>query len=82
MPGGDFLASHAEQAPPPPPDPPAAEPELELERWREGQESDRHWALRKQFLRRHWPRSRGAAAADQLLALSRVWTNHVFLGCR
>ncbi|KAJ6663249.1 hypothetical protein lerEdw1_010385 [Lerista edwardsae] len=82
VPGGDFLApppappSQAEQ---PPPDA-GAEPEPELERWRESQESDRHWALRKEFLRRHWPRSRGAA--DQLLALSRAWTNHVFLGCR
>ncbi|XP_069748730.1 NF-kappa-B-repressing factor isoform X2 [Narcine bancroftii] len=53
----------------------------EAERYRGPSESDRHWHIRRQFIVRHmqdYPGSR----TDQLLALSMVWTNHVFLGCR
>ncbi|KAF7244790.1 NF-kappa-B-repressing factor [Varanus komodoensis] len=87
LPGGDFLSpqpppsSQPEPPPPPPPAVPATEPDLEP--WREKQESDRHWALRKQFLLRNLPGYSGHAAAFQkLLALSHAWSNHVFMGCR
>ncbi|XP_072913950.1 NF-kappa-B-repressing factor isoform X1 [Hemitrygon akajei] len=51
------------------------------EQYRGPSESDRHWLFRRQFIVRHmhdYPGSR----IEQLLALSMVWTNHVFLGCR
>ncbi|KAM6427322.1 NF-kappa-B-repressing factor isoform 1-T1 [Liasis olivaceus] len=91
LPGGDFLspqppASQPEQQqqPPPPPPPPdaAAAKKPALEPWREAQESDRHWALRRQFLLRNLPGYPGTDAFQQLLALSHVWSNHVFMGCR
>ncbi|XP_070616010.1 NF-kappa-B-repressing factor [Erythrolamprus reginae] len=89
LPGGDFLspqppASQQEPQPPPPPPPPdAAEAKKPaLEPWREVQESDRHWDLRRQFLLRNLPGYPGSDAFQQLLALSHVWSNHVFLGCR
>lgn len=91
LPGGDFLspqppASQQEQQPPPPPPPDAASAgganRPALEPWREAQESDRHWGLRRQFLLRNLPGYPGADAFQQLLALSHVWSNHVFLGCR
>ncbi|XP_067853356.1 NF-kappa-B-repressing factor [Heptranchias perlo] len=51
------------------------------EQYRGLSESDKHWRIRRQFIVRHtqdYPGNR----MDQLLALSMVWTNHVFLGCR
>ncbi|KAG8144583.1 hypothetical protein E2320_013067 [Naja naja] len=95
LPSGDFLSpqppasqqqQQQQQPPPPPPPPPdAASTEARkpaLEPWREAQESDRHWALRRQFLLRNLPGYPGSDAFQQLLALSHVWSNHVFLGCR
>lgn len=86
VPGGDFLSP---QAPPPPPpssqlEQPAqaaAAAEPDLEQWRQYQESDRHWALRKQFVLRNLPAFPGEGV-EKLLSFSQVWTNHVFMGCR
>ncbi|XP_054853012.1 NF-kappa-B-repressing factor [Eublepharis macularius] len=80
VPGGDFLSPQ-----PPPSQPeqtaqaPAAEPDLD--RWRQYQESDRHWALRRQFILRNLPDYPGAGI-EKLLSFSHVWTNHIFMGCR
>ncbi|OXB72044.1 UNVERIFIED_CONTAM: hypothetical protein H355_010646 [Colinus virginianus] len=63
---------------PPPPEP---VPEAVLEQWRQYSESERHWAARRRFILRHL-HSYPGAAIDQLLALSVLWSNHVFLGCR
>ncbi|XP_066496002.1 NF-kappa-B-repressing factor [Tiliqua scincoides] len=80
VPGGGLLSPQPPPRPPPAAPSAAAEPEPELQRWREPQESERHWALRRQFLLRNWPGHRGAP--ERLLALSRAWANHLFLGCR
>ncbi|GCB76865.1 NF-kappa-B-repressing factor [Scyliorhinus torazame] len=51
------------------------------EQYRGLSESDKHWRIRRQFIVRHvqeYPGNR----TEQLLALSMVWTNHIFLGCR
>ncbi|XP_028570377.2 NF-kappa-B-repressing factor isoform X1 [Podarcis muralis] len=92
LPGGDFLSprppSSAQPVPPQPPQPPAegsaATPpeEPDLEPWREKQESDRHWAVRRQFLLRNLPDYPGDVSFQKLLALSHAWANHVFMGCR
>ncbi|XP_068553692.1 NF-kappa-B-repressing factor [Anas acuta] len=65
------------------PSPPVAEevPEAVLEQWRQYHESERQWALRRRFILRHL-RGYPGAAIDQLLALSVLWANHVFMGCR
>ncbi|NWI85135.1 NKRF factor, partial [Pitta sordida] len=60
---------------------PEAVPEPVLEQWRQYNETERQWALRRRFILRHLPAYPGAAI-DQLLALSVLWTNHVFMGCR
>ena len=52
-----------------------------LEQWRQYSESERHWAVRRRFILRHL-HSYPGAAIDQLLALSVLWSNHVFMGCR
>nr|XP_033799855.1 NF-kappa-B-repressing factor-like [Geotrypetes seraphini] len=52
-----------------------------LEQCRQYQESDKQWRARKQFIARHLPNYPGWKR-DQLLALSMVWSNHVFMGCR
>ncbi|XP_014453145.1 CDKN2AIP N-terminal-like protein [Alligator mississippiensis] len=46
-------------------------------------ETEKHWQARRAFLLRHLAADGTPAAArlDQLLALSMVWANHVFLGC-
>lgn len=65
--------------------PPEAEaepvPESVLEQWRQYNETERQWGLRRRFILRHLHGYPGAAI-DQLLALSVLWTNHVFMGCR
>ncbi|XP_005989403.1 CDKN2AIP N-terminal-like protein [Latimeria chalumnae] len=45
-------------------------------------ESEKHWGARREFILRYLPEFRGSQRLDQLLALSMVWANHVFLGCR
>ncbi|KAM8997647.1 NF-kappa-B-repressing factor [Ara ararauna] len=56
-------------------------PEAVLEQWRQYNETERHWELRRRFILRHLGGYPGAAI-DQLLSLSVLWTNHVFMGCR
>lgn len=51
-----------------------------LNQFRQVSESDKHWAARRQFLVKHvWDYE---VNTDQLLSLSMVWTNHVFMKCR
>ncbi|KAM8952889.1 NF-kappa-B-repressing factor [Pelodytes ibericus] len=52
-----------------------------LEDFRQYHESDKQWAARKQFLTRHLHLYPGRKV-DQLIALSVVWTNIVFMGNR
>ncbi|XP_078086976.1 CDKN2AIP N-terminal-like protein isoform X1 [Mustelus asterias] len=55
--------------------------DLSLEQLRGLSESDKHWTARRSFLARnlpHYPRER----MDYLVALSMVWANHIFMGCR
>ncbi|KAG8439133.1 hypothetical protein GDO86_005373 [Hymenochirus boettgeri] len=45
-------------------------------------ESDKQWKARKEFIVKnikHYPET---SELDRLLALSMVWANHVFMGCR
>uniref|UniRef100_UPI00398EF9FC NF-kappa-B-repressing factor isoform X2 n=1 Tax=Pristiophorus japonicus TaxID=55135 RepID=UPI00398EF9FC len=62
-----------------------AGPKLQLaesvEQYRGLSESDKHWRIRRQFIVRHL-RNYPGSRTEQLLALSMVWSNHVFLGCR
>ncbi|XP_034759731.2 NF-kappa-B-repressing factor-like [Acipenser ruthenus] len=51
-----------------------------LNQFRQVSESDKHWTARRQFLVKHvWDYE---VNTDQLLSLSMVWTNHVFMKCR
>uniref|UniRef100_H3AMQ3 NFKB repressing factor n=1 Tax=Latimeria chalumnae TaxID=7897 RepID=H3AMQ3_LATCH len=52
-----------------------------LEQFRQYNESEKQWDARKQFLLRH-VRDYPGEKLDQLLSLSMVWANHVFMGCR
>ncbi|NXG42071.1 NKRF factor, partial [Psilopogon haemacephalus] len=52
-----------------------------LEQWRQYNETERQWGLRRRFILRHLNGYPGAAI-DQLLSLSVLWTNHIFMGCR
>ncbi|XP_032885200.1 CDKN2AIP N-terminal-like protein [Amblyraja radiata] len=49
-------------------------------------ESDKHWRARRDFLIRNLSdyQSEGESMEDldDLVALSMVWSNHVFMGCR
>ncbi|KAH0630861.1 hypothetical protein JD844_004171 [Phrynosoma platyrhinos] len=94
VPGGDLLGpqpprsrreeeEEEEEPPPSPPPPPSSsEPEPGLEGWREPQESERHWGLRRRFLARNLAGEEASSSSfPRLLALSHVWANHLFLGC-
>ncbi|XP_027705030.1 CDKN2AIP N-terminal-like protein isoform X2 [Vombatus ursinus] len=55
------------------------------EQFRAYSESEKHWKARMEFILRHLldyqeGPDRGGRL-DQLLALSMVWANHLFLGC-
>ncbi|KAM9788440.1 CDKN2AIP N-terminal-like protein [Neosynchiropus ocellatus] len=53
----------------------------QVETYRGYWESDKHWQPRRDFILRNindYP----SQALDQLLSLSMVWANNVFLGCR
>ncbi|NXX42919.1 NKRF factor, partial [Tricholaema leucomelas] len=66
----------------PPPEPePEPVPESVLEQWRQYNETERQWGLRRRFILRHLHGYPGAAI-DQLLSLSVLWANHIFMGCR
>ncbi|XP_073505697.1 CDKN2AIP N-terminal-like protein [Phyllobates terribilis] len=45
-------------------------------------ESDKQWRARKEFLLQNLEHFQGENEMDKLLALSMVWANHVFMGCR
>ncbi|XP_066446805.1 CDKN2AIP N-terminal-like protein [Eleutherodactylus coqui] len=45
-------------------------------------ESDKQWQVRREFLLRNMQHFQGDNEMDRLLALSMVWANHVFMGCR
>ncbi|XP_051834149.1 CDKN2AIP N-terminal-like protein isoform X1 [Antechinus flavipes] len=57
-----------------------------VEQFRAYSESEKHWKARMEFILRHLPnyqdQPEGGRRLDQLLALSMVWANHLFLGCR
>ncbi|XP_006899444.1 PREDICTED: CDKN2AIP N-terminal-like protein-like [Elephantulus edwardii] len=55
------------------------------EQFRTYSESEKQWKARMEFILRHLPDYRdppdGSGRLDQLLSLSMVWANHLFLGC-
>ncbi|XP_075429479.1 NF-kappa-B-repressing factor [Ascaphus truei] len=73
------MASHMRYGP----DPGQSEglPVWSLEDFRQYQESDKQWAARRQFLARHLQLYPGHRV-EQLIALSVVWVNIVFMGNR
>ncbi|XP_051534004.1 CDKN2AIP N-terminal-like protein [Myxocyprinus asiaticus] len=52
-----------------------------VETFRSISESHKHWKSRREFIFRNFNDYEGSHL-DHLLALSMVWANHVFLGCR
>uniref|UniRef100_A0A8C5SWC4 CDKN2A interacting protein N-terminal like n=1 Tax=Laticauda laticaudata TaxID=8630 RepID=A0A8C5SWC4_LATLA len=63
----------------------APDPEFP-EQFRSYSENEKHWQARRAFILRNSPLEGGEAPTplrlDQLLSLSMVWANHLFLGCR
>ena len=53
----------------------------QVETFRGISESEKHWTARREFLFRNI-NDYEDPHVDQLLALSMVWANNVFLGCR
>uniref|UniRef100_A0AAY4E8L9 XRN2-binding (XTBD) domain-containing protein n=1 Tax=Denticeps clupeoides TaxID=299321 RepID=A0AAY4E8L9_9TELE len=53
-----------------------------IEDYREPFESDKYWLVRKEFILQHLEEYEVKNNTVGLLALSMVWFNHVFLGCR
>lgn len=53
----------------------------EVETYRGYWESDKHWEPRREFILRNI-KDFPPEQLDQLLSLSMVWANKVFLGCR
>ncbi|XP_029924582.1 CDKN2AIP N-terminal-like protein [Myripristis murdjan] len=53
----------------------------QVETFRGISESDKHWQARREFILRNIS-DYEEPQLDQLLALSMVWANNVFLGCR
>ena len=55
------------------------------EQFRSYSESEKQWKARMEFILRHLPDYRdppdGGGRLDQLLSLSMVWANHLFMGC-
>ncbi|CAI5766633.1 CDKN2A interacting protein N-terminal like [Podarcis lilfordi] len=55
------------------------------EQFRSYSENDKHWQARRAFIVRNYPPGDGEALSplrvDQLLSLSMVWANHIFMGC-
>ncbi|XP_061660042.1 CDKN2AIP N-terminal-like protein [Syngnathoides biaculeatus] len=54
----------------------------QVETFRGHWESDKHWMPRREFILRNMSEFKGELQMDQLLSLSMVWANNVFLGCR
>lgn len=53
----------------------------EVETYRGYWESEKHWEARREFILRNI-KDFPSEQLDQLLSLSMVWANKVFLGCR
>lgn len=54
-----------------------------VEKFRGLSESDKQWKYRREFLFRNISNyEEEESRVDHLLAMSMVWANHVFLGCR
>ncbi|XP_034463273.1 CDKN2AIP N-terminal-like protein [Hippoglossus hippoglossus] len=53
----------------------------QVETFRGYWESEKHWLVRREFILRNM-NEYDLEQLDQLLALSMVWANNVFLGCR
>lgn len=53
----------------------------QVETYRGYWESDKHWEARREFILRNME-DFTAEQLDQLLSLSMVWANNVFMGCR
>merc|ERR1712035_205490 len=53
----------------------------QVETYRGYWESEKHWAARREFILRNFNDFQ-EQQLDQLLSLSMVWANNVFLGCR
>ncbi|XP_026227954.1 CDKN2AIP N-terminal-like protein [Anabas testudineus] len=53
----------------------------QVETFRGYWESDKHWEARREFILRNM-NDYELQQLDQLLSLSMVWANNVFLGCR
>ncbi|XP_060941970.1 CDKN2AIP N-terminal-like protein isoform X2 [Limanda limanda] len=53
----------------------------QVETYRGYWESEKHWLVRREFILRNMTEY-DDEQLDQLLALSMVWSNNVFLGCR
>uniref|UniRef100_A0A8C8SFY1 CDKN2A interacting protein N-terminal like n=1 Tax=Pelusios castaneus TaxID=367368 RepID=A0A8C8SFY1_9SAUR len=51
------------------------------EQLRSYSENERHWQARREFILRNLPADWAGGRLDQLLSLSMVWANHLFLGC-
>ncbi|XP_048346519.1 CDKN2AIP N-terminal-like protein isoform X2 [Sphaerodactylus townsendi] len=55
------------------------------EQFRSYSENEKHWQARRSFILRNVPPEDGTVLSplrvDQLLSLSMVWANHLFLGC-
>ncbi|XP_053320120.1 CDKN2AIP N-terminal-like protein isoform X2 [Spea bombifrons] len=45
-------------------------------------ESEKQWKARRSFILNNLEHFREDSEIDRLLALSMVWANHVFMGCR
>ncbi|XP_069508657.1 CDKN2AIP N-terminal-like protein [Ambystoma mexicanum] len=53
-----------------------------LEAFQSYSESDKQWKARMEFLLRNLESFPDPEEVDHLLALSMVWANHIFMGCR
>lgn len=54
----------------------------QVEAYRGYWESDKHWEPRREFILRNMSEYPNPEQLDQLLSLSMVWANNVFMGCR
>jgi len=52
-----------------------------IDEYRQEFETNKQWSARRQFILKHIKDYEGNAL-DNLLALSMVWVNYVFMGCR
>ncbi|XP_036379835.1 NF-kappa-B-repressing factor-like [Megalops cyprinoides] len=55
---------------------------VNVDDFRQHCESEKRWWARRQFILKHVAEFGAENRVDQLLSLSMVWANHVFMGCR